>query len=522
MSSTQLFSNPPAHLRSKNSHAEFTDTLRSKSMRVSTLECNTLVTDNLVDRTGAIIVNNNNILLSETSSQPNPGAGNGVLWVRDDAPNVLVFTNDEGTENVLLTDLEKVLEVSNNAQNQTLSNVTQVDFTAGIEIGTATQSSSTGDNTQIAIGQGATSTAANAIVIGFNSSTDNANSTVIGYNCDVSNVTPNSDGPGAIAIGSEIQLYGGSSIAIGRNIEISSSIAGYKYSDSYPSICIGQNITDGGLRFGGILIGNSISVTTNSNISIGNSATHTSNSRNSINVGHQSTVGTKYSTQIGHNTTSGNNVGGGACIVIGHSAYTVSGTGMSIGYNSGITNTSAFASSLGYRARCSGGFSLAIGKSTNTSGTSSLVVGSNSNTSYNNSTILGASITGRAQSEFATRNFRRISTTKDIVTGGEDFIVRFPTVANDVLHIEGKICAIGTGTDTYMATFENFNFTNKSGTLAKSSSVGTIRQSTSNGAANISLALNISESNVSVDITNTSGVTWRCSCLLEVYSCPLI
>ena len=51
----------------------------------------------------SIIGAQSGLFMSEVAADPSggPGAGNGTIWVRDDAPNVLVFTDDAGTDWVL-------------------------------------------------------------------------------------------------------------------------------------------------------------------------------------------------------------------------------------------------------------------------------------------------------------------------------------------------------------------------------------------------------------------------------------
>jgi hypothetical protein len=47
------------------------------------------------------------IRLFEQTTGPAAEAGYGKLWVKDDAPNVLIFTDDAGTEWTIATDLSR-------------------------------------------------------------------------------------------------------------------------------------------------------------------------------------------------------------------------------------------------------------------------------------------------------------------------------------------------------------------------------------------------------------------------------
>ena len=68
-------------------------TLKSKNLECNTLKCNNVAVNNLTaSNLGTSVV------ISESSTQSTPASGKGKLWVRDDSPNVLIFTNDEGTE----------------------------------------------------------------------------------------------------------------------------------------------------------------------------------------------------------------------------------------------------------------------------------------------------------------------------------------------------------------------------------------------------------------------------------------
>lgn len=56
-----------------------------------------------VNATGATIDNIGGVSVNEVATIPGgvPTAGEGKVWVRDDAPNVLIFTDDTGVDNVL-------------------------------------------------------------------------------------------------------------------------------------------------------------------------------------------------------------------------------------------------------------------------------------------------------------------------------------------------------------------------------------------------------------------------------------
>ena len=68
-------------------------TLNSKNLECNKLKCNSMEVSNVTaSKLGT------SLIISESSTQEAQSAGRGKLWVRDDSPNVLIFTNDEGTE----------------------------------------------------------------------------------------------------------------------------------------------------------------------------------------------------------------------------------------------------------------------------------------------------------------------------------------------------------------------------------------------------------------------------------------
>jgi hypothetical protein len=56
------------------------------------------ITATTISTTGGGGVSADNLLLCESASQSSPAAGKGRVWVRSDTPNVLVFTDDAGTD----------------------------------------------------------------------------------------------------------------------------------------------------------------------------------------------------------------------------------------------------------------------------------------------------------------------------------------------------------------------------------------------------------------------------------------
>jgi len=133
--------------------------------------------------------------INETSTNPQPVvAGKGTLWIRDDSPNVLIYTDDDGNEFILNAggggsvtflglldtpinytgDANKMLSVNSGASSVTFSEnlVGNNSDTTGTSIALANNSSVGSNINSIAIGAGAMTSANNTIALGLNARND--------------------------------------------------------------------------------------------------------------------------------------------------------------------------------------------------------------------------------------------------------------------------------------------------------------------------------------------------------------
>lgn len=520
--STRLFTLPPSRGRSFGTHLSSFESLRSKNLRVDTIESETVVTDNLLDRAGDPIVNTSYILLDETAAEPTPNAGEGRIWVRNDTPSKLIFTNDTGTDVPITPGLADVLAVDPDAGNLSITNISLLTFTAGIQIGNETASASASSPYSVAIGQGASSTAANNVVIGRGSSSANQYSVACGYNCDITLKSPNADGPGGVAVGANIASYG-PGICIGRSIVNHAQ----NQDSANASIMIGQNITYAGVNGGVIAIGNSVTPGRNS-VMVGNAATCLGGVYQ-VCIGNSAQTGSIGSVAIGNSAYSakgGDLAGANYGVAIGGNASTNAYQGVALGFNA--TNTGANSVCLGSWSTSSAAQTVAIGggaasgQGATASATGAIAVGNKTNAAHANSVALGAEVETRIADEFASRCVRIVRATLQTVgTNTATTILSYPTVAGDVLHVEGTVTAMKSDSSvSYMSAFERYHFRNKLGTLTQSAGTGTQTQDTTN--VSYASSIGVSGTNIRVQVTGIAGHTVNWTCVLRIYGAGLV
>lgn len=201
------------------------------------------------------------VSIRQQASVTVPSSGTAKLWVRDDSPNVLVFTNDAGTSGLVgaAADLATVLSNGNDAAGYSIINVSSLTWADGngIAIGSG---ASTGSPTGVYASDAVTD-----IGIGLNASVDELVSNAGGYSAP----------GGSIAIGDTSSITGG-----GNNIAIGASAA----------VSGGASVT-GGVAIGdtaivqavdGIAIGSTSTCAHANSIAIGNSAITTAANQLSI------------------------------------------------------------------------------------------------------------------------------------------------------------------------------------------------------------------------------------------------
>jgi hypothetical protein len=518
--STKLFTLPPTTVRGVGTHKQTIETLIAKSFRGSSMESAVVITDSLTDRTGAPIINQSFLLFDESASQASPAAGQGRVWVRNDTPSKLVFTNDTGITIPLTPALSDVLQIGTNAGNQEIVNVSRLNFNAGIEIGNANASATTASSNEIAIGQNAVSNAQYSVVIGKNASSTNQYAVCNGYSCIITAVAPNANDEGGVAVGSSIHSYG-PGICVGRAIQnlVTNQDAGNA------NIFIGQNITMNGSQGGAIAIGNS-AVPAPLSVVIGANAQSLGSERQ-VCIGNAASVGSKYSVAVGDSSSCsviGDLTGGGYGVAIGALAVTTKIRAIALGYQSHSYGTDSLA--IGANTLASGDLSIAIGggavNAAEASGLRSIAIGTESVAAFTDSTAIGASVETRISDEFATRGSRIVRSSLQTTDSTPSVILSYPTVIGDVLHVEATLIAMRADNDkSYMAVFERFHFRNKTGATANQSlGTGTISADTTDLALPLP-TIAASSNNIRLEVTGLAATTLNWTCVMRLYATPL-
>lgn len=344
-----------------------------------------------------------------------PSRGNSRLWVRNDNPDVLIFTDDEGTETV----------VSGGASSiATLSDVTL----AGLGDGDLL-SYDLGTTKWINVPAGATPTLASVLTSGNDAT-----------GLDVTNVgqlTFDTAGPRGIAIGTDLgpaTSNDSTQIAIGYNayaggvgntfgIAIGDSATSQVGTNASITIGAGFSLGSFDVTIGGALtshadecvtIGFFSTTAATRGIAIGSYAT--SNTANSIAIGHTVTATGKDSIVFGRNSSSTGDynicIGSGAvssatgsnyCNVVVGTTSTISGAGVYystiLGSQSAITVS--YGISIGTSNSVSGFQSVCIGSNNTVYGAQSICIGSGTTVGHGGSICLGASSNSTAANQLS-------------------------------------------------------------------------------------------------------------------------
>lgn len=511
---TRLFTQPPSTIRGAGTHLASLSSLNTKAVRAVSIESESIITETLQNRAGDVIVDPEQILLDESPSQPTPPAGTGRFWVRNDTPNKLIFTNDAGTQTPLTPGLADALAIDSDAGNLVITNVSAIEFAGGIQIANATASATASSSTAIAVGEGAAASGANTVVIGRNSSAETAEAVVVGYDCNVVSVAPNSNGAGGIAIGSNIDSYG-PGICIGKNL----SNLGTGQDLGF-NILIGKDIavTDAATTRC-VLIGDNVTPARSSGVVIGRDADG-SESDFVIAIGFSSYAKDDNATAIGSTSSASAE----QAVAIGSGSTASALRAVAIGANSSATGINAMA--IGYSASAAEQ-GTAIGANSNALAPYSVAIGFSTtvaNITHTYSAVVGANLTTRAANEFVTRGVRIVRAQLTTTSDTTFTILSYPTVASDVFHIEATVTGIRTGVPsaTYMATYENFHFRNKAGTLSRSVTIGTKTEDTSDNSTGYESSLEAVGQNISLSVKGGVApieVFW--TAVIRVYAGPV-
>lgn len=234
---TRLFTIPPVKPRPFGTHSQTHDSIKAKVIRAISIETNELISETLAYRNGDAVVAQDHLLLQEAPSQSAPSAGRGRLWLRNDTPNRLIFTNDAGTDIAITPGLGEALEVDNDAGNNSILNINNMTFSDGISMGTVVTPASTSHSTDVAIGRGATASSTKSVVVGRSASSSLSETCVLGANSSIATLSPNSNDIGGVSVG-----FGNSSVGPGIVVGSNISNLSNEQDDGRANIFIGQGI----------------------------------------------------------------------------------------------------------------------------------------------------------------------------------------------------------------------------------------------------------------------------------------
>jgi len=345
--------------------------LANKGSHVEALSVNAAKVSSNVASTGSVLV-------AESASQSSPSPGSGRLWVRNDTPNKLVFTDDAGTD----TDLggggggygeETMIVIGQNATHDSIS--------SGIAIGGSAESAG-----------GANVTAINGIAIGASSNASPLNGALAG-------------GSGSIAIGSSVDTRSAmatdySAIAIGG-----SNTAGTRAAAAvnYGAIAIGAGTYYNGAYAQGVY-----------SIAIGQYARVTGDFNGCVVIGKGSYAAENSCVSIGRYAYTT----GQKCIAIGDGAF-AHGDG-ALGLASSVA--------IGDSANATEAASIAIGRLAQTTGANSIAIGNQATAAANNLAIRVGSTTLNTDLQVATSAPGAATRVWPVTIGGVDYHIHM-TVA---------------------------------------------------------------------------------------------
>lgn len=471
------------------------------------------------------------ILILESISRANPLEGKGRLWIRNDTPNVIVFTNDVGQESVLGKFEIREEGVTVGSDFTTLdfvgSGITasdggngEADITLGVSsIGVEEEGVSVGSfDTLNFVGTGITATdggsgeadiTGNDLSLGLEEegvsvgdfNTLNFIGTGFGLTSSGTKATVTLTTP--VPTLEEV-------LTVGANAN-GNDITNLDTAVFTGGIRIGSDtITDNVLGNNGIEIGKSAGASGTSAIAIGvdSSATGT----HSISIG-QNTVSTDYGFAFGTGATASGQYGIGV---------RANATGLrSIAIKGNATNTDSICTLGG--GSVSGSSSGSMGNAAVTAGTNSFGFGNTNTTSHDYSFTIGDSIDSRTDYETAFNHFRFIrsdvSTTDTTLTNAITFTLNSTEIITvdctvTELNTEGTV---GTLNDSIVYNLRDFHFRRTGGTA--SVNAGSTTTSNPDGASVSTISLGVSGNDLVLNLTaaDNDDRTWTVS--MTIYCC---
>lgn len=378
-------------------------------------------------------VDTKSITLKEQQSQQVRSA----LWVRNDNPDVIIFTDDEGTEWLLndsgSSSLSPVLTAGNDATGLDVTNLGSLTFDTagpqGINIGTDVTGATTALATQIAIGEGA-------------SAGSGSSNTAVGVSATITATA----GTGSnLAIGTSSNISGAGT---SQSIVVGGSSVNPSVVVASNGVCIGAKNRIYAPNDESIAIGyeNSLAATAliGKNIVVGRlnrvysadyamAIGHRTTSRGDFNVtvGSQSTTGTaQYNVCIGR-YVGVSPPGGDNIILMGKSIYAGNNTNMiNVGYFQYTNKDNC--TSLGHRTKAYGANVVTVGLRANCYGDYAIAMGAYS---YNRAAAASNISIGRSTYCYAASNLS-ISIGDHVTTNHAGAIVigssRISTAANEL------------------------------------------------------------------------------------------
>lgn len=237
MSANRLYTLAPRKPNAFGKHVRAHSSIKAKTLRAGTITSGEVVADSLSYLDGTTVVEDDNVLFDEVATQQTPNNGTGRVWLRNNDPTRLVFTNDGGVETVISPGLGDVLDTDNDGGGLNILNAASLTFSGGVRIGNDTASSTVTASTDTVIGQGASSTAGSSVVVGTGASSALAQTVVVGAGSSIASGGATADSIGGVVVGYNSESWG-------------------------PGICIGHdNVNRGDVQDGGaanIFVGRSI------------------------------------------------------------------------------------------------------------------------------------------------------------------------------------------------------------------------------------------------------------------------
>jgi hypothetical protein len=429
---------------------------------------------NIVPTTSGSGLTAKNILICDTSSQPTPGAGKGRVWVRDDTPNVLVFTDDVGTD----TELGQ----------------------GGIAVSEEGVSVGTGFAVLDFIGSAVTATDAGSGV---------ASITVAAGSSSLTDVLTANNDAGGLNIENIRELNFDTTtngISIGTDVESTNC-------STASSICIGKGASCTTRTYNVVIGFGARSNNGNSNVVLGHGANHASSS--GVAIGINATTFSNRGIAIGSDTVAN---GASDSMAMGNYASSIGAKGIAIGAQTDSNATNSIAIGAGDFG----------GDGAYASGIQSIAIGRSSMTTVPYSVALGASVVCRVAEEFTTRGVRSVRSAVNTTDTTLTTLVDFPINTSEIVGVdvflteENTEGTIGTAGDTTMHFWRDQHYRNKAGTVTKHP-VATTASTTSNpdSAAASTVSLGISTTNVRLAVTAADADDRNWVAVMTVYGADL-